>query len=269
MSLARRLDANGRRVICERLVAEVGGYLCNVVWRPRMTCAVCGTPVKPAFDVCRRCERDQCEFGHSLADLVVPLWYGIRGAQSGYLMHSYKDVAAPARHHQILLSVLLLAALDLHGGCIEGRLGETVDSWAIVPSVRRDRIGEHPLHLVARRTGLARPEMTLVAGKASSRPGQRATSPDRFALTSGSSVRGGHVMLIEDTWASGGNAQSAALTLRDAGAASVTIVALARWLNPDERSTGEFVSSRLTEDYDPLVCPAGDPDCARYAQLGW
>ena len=56
-----------------------------------MTCAVCGTPITPAFDVCRRCQLDRGGFGSSLADLVVPLWYGIRGAQSGYLMHSYKE----------------------------------------------------------------------------------------------------------------------------------------------------------------------------------
>ena len=266
MTLARRLDARGRRVISERLVAEAGGYLRNVVRETHVTCAVCGTPITPAFDVCRRCRLDRGEFGSSLADLVVPLWYGIRGAQSGYLMHSYKDITAPVRHNQILLSVLLLAALDLHGECIERRLGKAVDAWSIVPSVRRDRSGEHPLHLVARRAGLARPEIELVA-VGGTHAGQRATSPDRFALVAGSTARGRHVLLIEDTWTSGGNAQSAALTLRNAGAASVTIVALARWLNPDEQPTGEFVSSRLTEDYDPFACPVGDPDCTRSGQI--
>jgi hypothetical protein len=100
--------------------------------------------------------------------------------------------------------------------------------------------------MVARRTGITRPEIGLVTVE---RPHarQRATSPDRFALAADSTARGRHVLLIEDTWTSRGNAQSAALTLRDAAAASVTI-ALARWLNPDEQPTGEFLSSRLTED---------------------
>ncbi|MGH4019556.1 MAG: hypothetical protein ACRDT0_10040 [Pseudonocardiaceae bacterium] len=82
MSLGGRLSATGRRTVRERLVTEVGD---------------------------------------GLADLVVPVYYGIRGRQSGYLMHSYKDIEAPVRHNQTLLSVLLLAALDLHGGCIEHR----------------------------------------------------------------------------------------------------------------------------------------------------
>lgn len=114
-----RLSAAGCRTVRERLVAEVGGYLRNVVREPRVTCAVCATPIKPVFDLCLRCRRDQQEFGDALADLVVPVCYAIRGRQSGYLMHSYKDLEAPVRHNQTLLSMLLLAALGLHGRCIE------------------------------------------------------------------------------------------------------------------------------------------------------
>ncbi len=115
-------------MIRERLVAEMGGYLRNVIREPRVTCAVCATPIKPAFDLCVRCQLDQREFGGDLADLVVPLCYGIRGRQSGYLMHSYKDLEAPAKHNQTLLGVLLLAALDLHGGCDVPSCGT---SWSI------------------------------------------------------------------------------------------------------------------------------------------
>jgi hypothetical protein len=100
MIIVRRLSATGRRTIRERLVAEVGGYLRNVVREAHVTCAVCVTPIKSPFHLCLRCWRDQQEFGGDLADLVVPLCYGIRGRQSGYLMHSYKDLEAPARHNQ-------------------------------------------------------------------------------------------------------------------------------------------------------------------------
>ncbi len=46
----------------------------------------------------------------------------------------------------------------------------------------------------------------------------------------------------------------------------MTIVALVRWLNPDEQRTVEFVNSHLTEDDDPLACPVGNPDCTRVRQ---
>jgi hypothetical protein len=263
MSLGGRLSVTGRRTIRERLVAEMGGYLRNVIREPRVTCAVCATPIKPAFDLCVRCQLDQREFGGDLADLVVPLCYGIRGRQSGYLMHSYKDLEAPARHNQTLLGVLLLSALDLHGGCIEHQIGNDVDAWAFVPSVRTDRTGEHPLHVVATRAGVVLPEIELIIGENAAQE-RRLTSSDRFILRTTDGARGRHVLLVEDTWTSGGNAQSAALALRRGGAASVTIVTLARWLKPEEPPTGVFVSQRLTEDYDPRICPVSGADCIRF-----
>lgn len=260
MSVGGRLSVEGRQTIRERLVTEVGGYLRNVIREQRVTCAVCATPVRAAFMQCRRCERDRDAFGDELADLVVPLCYGVRGNQSGYLMHSYKDLEAPARHNQTLLSMILLAALDRHGGCIERRLGDRLDAWAIVPSARTDRPGEHPLHVVAMRAGILLPEIRLDAQPSSQ---DRATSPQRFAVHGGGDANGRHVLLIEDTWTSGGNAQSAALTLRRADVASVTILALARWLNPDESPTSSFVARRLDTDYDPLTCPLDGSDCLR------
>lgn len=266
MSLTGRLSATGRTTIHQRLVTEAGGYLHNVVREPHVTCAVCATPIKPAFELCLRCHRDRQEFGDDLANLVVPICYGVRGRQSGYLMYSYKDLEAPARHNQTLLSVLLIAALDRHGGCIERLLGQDVDAWAFVPSVRTDRTGTHPLHVVAKQAGVTLPEIELMAGERTDSD-RRATSTDRFTIAAHSQIRDRHVLLIEDTWTSGGNAQSAALVLRAGGAASVTIVALARWLKPEEPPTREFVTSWLTKDYDPLVCPVSHPDCSGLSEL--
>lgn len=261
MSVGCRLSVEGRRTIRERLITEVGGYLRNVVRQHRVTCAVCATPIRSAFTLCLRCQRDRDEFGDELADLVVPLCYGIKGSQSGYLMHSYKDLEAPARHNQTLLSVLLLAALDAHGDCIEQRLGYELDAWAIVPSARTDRSGEHPLHVVTKRAGIVLPEIGLAA-RAIPTSENRATNPERFAVCQGSDAPKRHILLIEDTWTSGGNVQSAALTLRRAGAATVTILAVSRWLKPEEPSTAAFLR-RIEDDYDPLLCPLDELVCRR------
>jgi len=193
---------------------------------------------------------------------------GSGGANPGYLMHSYKDLEAPARHNQTLLSLLLLAALDFHGRCIEHRLGHEADAWAFVPSVRIDRTGEHPLHVVAKRAGLVLPEIEFLPGNRVASE-QRATSADRFLLVANSHVQGRHVLLIEDTWTTGSNAQSATLKLRRGGAASVTVLALARWLKTDEPLTSDFVTSRLTEDYDPRVCPITSSHCTGSKWVGW
>lgn len=110
------------------------------------------------------------------------------------------------------------------------------------------------MRVVAKRAGVVLPEIELLTGERA-HPEQRVTSADRFVLAGNCHTPGRHVLLIEDTWTTGGNAQSAALTLRRGGAASVTIVAFARWLKVEEPPAGEFVTNRLTEDYDPLVCP--------------
>jgi orotate phosphoribosyltransferase len=73
-----------------------------------------------------------------------------------------------------------------------------------------------------------------------------------------------HILLLEDTWTSGGNAQSAALSLRRAGAVTVTVLALARWLKPEEPPPAAFLTSHLS-DYDPAICPLDEHACIRRA----
>jgi hypothetical protein len=69
------------------------------------------------------------------------------------------------------------------------------------------------------------------------------------------------VLLIDDTWVGGGHAQGAAKALKLAGAARVTILALARWLDMTWTPTPEFVNSRLASDFDPDICPLTGDYC--------
>jgi hypothetical protein len=253
-----RLTAQGQRRIRSRLIGEAGGYLRNVVREPRVTCAVCATPIEASYVLCRRCERDRQTFGDQLADLVVPICYGIRGEQSGHLMYSYKDLVAPVALNRTQLTRVLLAAVALHGACIERRLGENIDAWASVPSTRADRAGEHPLRVLVRQAGLERPEIDLTASAAFDGD-PRVTALGRFAVSQPDVAVGRHVLLIEDTWTTGSHCQSAALTLRQAGAASVTTLVLARWLNPEHPPTADFIKRSLVVDYDPLACPLDAP----------
>jgi hypothetical protein len=47
----------------------------------------------------------------------------------------------------------------------------------------------------------------------------------------------------------------AALALRTAGAQRVSVLVVARWLNPDFGDTGDFIGEHLRRDYDPGICP--------------
>ncbi|MGH3623852.1 MAG: ComF family protein [Sciscionella sp.] len=145
---------------------------------------------------------------------------------------------------------MFLAAIALHGSCVEQRLGENIDVWASVPSTRADRAGEHPLRILVRQANLEHPEIELAAST-SFDGNPRATGRGRFTVNQPDTVTGRHVLLIEDTWTTGSHCQSAALALRQAGAVSVTAVVLARWLNPEHPPTAEFIKSHLVDDYNP------------------
>ena len=63
------------------------------------------------------------------------------------------------------------------------------------------------------------------------------------------------MLLVDDTWARGGHAQSAVLALRAAGAARVSVLVAARWINEDFGANATFIRGLADRDYDPAVCP--------------
>ena len=95
-------------------------------------------------------------------------------------------------------------------------------------------------------------EIVLAATDSPARP--REVNPAHFMSAVQLPPRS-HVLLIDDTWASGGHAQSAVLALRKAGADKVSLLVVARWLKSDFSGNEEFVRQLSARDYDPGVCP--------------
>lgn len=89
---------------------------------------------------------------------------------------------------------------------------------------------------------------------------RRQLNPDYYEVLT-PIPRGSHVMVIDDTWASGGHAQSVAMALKHAGAAKVSILAIARWLDlrgRTKRTHNDHISNR---PYDPAICPWTGAKC--------
>lgn len=85
---------------------------------------------------------------------------------------------------------------------------------------------------------------------------------ERFVVDNRESAIRKHVVVIDDTWATGARSQSAALVVRSAGAQSVTTLVIARWLNPnDHQPSAQLERSKLTRDYDPCICPVTGQRC--------
>ncbi|MFT4217264.1 MAG: phosphoribosyltransferase [Micropruina sp.] len=79
-------------------------------------------------------------------------------------------------------------------------------------------------------------------------------NPLRF--TADPVVSGSHVILIDDSWTTGANVQSAATTLKRAGAAQVSALILGRLLNDAWEPTRQFIDyGGLRSPFDPNACP--------------
>ncbi|HZM81409.1 MAG TPA: hypothetical protein VFC19_37255 [Candidatus Limnocylindrales bacterium] len=235
--------------IASLLVSRAGGYLRNTVREPRITCHVCATPVD-GYKQCIPCHKHEAEYGPRLADAVCALTYAIRGKQSAYAMLGYK-AARPLKEHHAVVSLLALSGIGFHGTCAGVLAGMPVTHWATVPSLPQKQ-GTHPFHGIVSSALPRDAEITLLASPDVADP--RTTAADHFT-TAATLLPHSHVLVLDDTWAQGGHAQSTALTLRRASATKVSIMTVARWLNPGFGSNSEFVSERLSKDFDPRRCP--------------
>jgi phosphoribosylpyrophosphate synthetase len=72
---------------------------------------------------------------------------------------------------------------------------------------------------------------------------------------------GSHVLLIDDTWATGGHAHSAALALRKVGARTVSLLVVARWLKEDYGGNRSFIADLARRDFNPQTCPWTGNEC--------
>lgn len=234
------------------LVAIGGGYLRNPLRSALVTCADCTTPVV-GYKRCYTCHGHRARPG--LADAIAFLTYAVAGQESGYLMRGYK-ARPPVAEHRLVVGLLLHLALTDHTGCAETLGGLSVTHWATVPSLPSKPYA-HPLHgLVASRAqGMEAP---LVAAAAVEHP--RALNADHFACTV-ALPKGSHVLLIDDTWTTGGHAQSAVLALRQAGATRVSLLVVARWLKEDYGDNKQFIADMRTRDFDPRICPWTGGNC--------
>lgn len=194
-------------------------------------CAVCWTAVSPDFRLCFQCNQARSSFRQGLADAVVPVALAVKREQLAHELWHYKyDVDGNVRFR---LTTRLAAILWRFLGQHETHIAEAVGTpeFNIVTTVpgTQPREEVHPLeHIVGKLVGQTkdRYEPLLVRGRGSA-AAKHSLAADRYAAAR-SLLDGPRVLLIDDTWTTGGNAQSAALALRSAGAEKVAIVVIGR-----------------------------------------
>jgi hypothetical protein len=206
-------------------------HLIPVLPPGRAVCAVCWTAVPPDFRLCFQCNAARSEFGRGLANVVVPIALAVKREQLAHELWHYKYDVDPSVRSRLTtrLGAVLWRFLGQHEKHIAEAVG--VPEFGIVTTVpgTSQREGNHPLEyivgtLVGQTKDRYEPLLALRQGGAAP---LHSFAADRYLAMR--ALQGEPaVLLIDDTWTTGGNAQSAALALRAAGAAKVAIVVIGR-----------------------------------------
>jgi len=183
--------------------------------------------------------------GGLLADAVASIGYAVRGGPLAEDLRRYKSdrtatvqaAAAAAR-----LGGLLATFLTECGPSVWAAAGMTAApaALAVVPS-GQGRPGTHPL------VGLVRSCIDLPLVRLAIEPKEvhtRGVNPGWVRVAD--PVTGADVLVVDDTWVSGGSAQSTAAALKLAGAHRVAIVVLGRHVNPADPKSAAFLETVRT-----------------------
>jgi hypothetical protein len=174
-----------------------------------------------------------------LADVVVPLGYAVRGGPLADDLWRYKSGRAGAAESAARLRERLAGFLREAGEPAWRAAGMPAgpSAVAVVPS-GQGRPGAHPL------AGIVRSCTDLPWVRLSVAPGVihvRGVAVDWLRADAGAA--GADVLVVDDTWVSGGSAQSAAAALKLGGARRVAIVVLGRHVNPGDPRSVNFLAA--------------------------
>ena len=180
--------------------------------------------------------------------MVAPIGYAVRGGPLAEDLRRYKSERVGADEAAAAAAGLrkrLAAFLADHGRSVWEAAGMPSGpaAVAVVPS-GQGRSGTHPLVSLVR-SCVDLPELGVAVAAPDAHT--RGVNPGWVRVTD--RVDGGGVLVVDDTWVSGGSAQSTAAALKLAGACRVAVVVLGRYVNPaDPRSAAFLESLRAADD---------------------
>lgn len=210
-------------------VAELTAAYENFMLVPQAGPGVCVTCFNliDGFDRCYACTQNP-----SVISVVAPISYSVAHEQLHHALASYKRLHGDvARRITVGLSAVLWRYLERHEGCVAAAAG--VDRFPVVttvPSSIRERDPDHALAtLVGELAQPSRQRYERLLVRSAAELGPRQFSTEKFLSLR--RLDGEPVLLIDDTWTTGANAQSAAAALRASGSGPVAAIVIGRHVN--------------------------------------
>jgi hypothetical protein len=205
-------------------------------------CRTCRGPVGAGFARCYQCDLALSQAGRLLADAVAPIGFAVRGGPLAQDLRRYKsdraDFGERARSEARLRESFATFLRD-EGDALwrEAGMSAGPSAAAVVPS-GQGRPGVHPLVGIVRScVDLPLVRLSITTEVAHIR------GVDAGWLRVTGAVAAADVLVVDDTWVSGGSAQSAAAALKLARARRVAIVDLGRHVNPADPSSARFLAA--------------------------
>jgi predicted amidophosphoribosyltransferase len=219
----------------------------------RGVCDLCHGAVQETYARCWSCEQTASAVADPV-QLVVPISLCERGGQLHHVLRNYKDNRRPQVRHEFtrLIGAMFARFLDEHARCVELAGSGSWDWITTVPSTT-PRPGRRPLEdAVSMVRELAQVHHRTMSPKAG-RPERLHPTTEAFDVIS--DVRDRPILLLDDTFTSGTNIQSAASALHAAGATVTAAVVVGRFINPDYNAPARTLWESVTgRDFDFAKC---------------
>lgn len=196
-------------------------------------CGRCLTFATGGFNYCITCERHR-QGDQFHADLVVPISYAAKGQQLYRALRGYKSALADQALIQFraTLAAILWRWVAEHERCTARALGiDEFDRVTTVPSSDPDRDRTHPLRDVVRVVDPLGPRFDRLLDRSGKDVRPREVDPEKYEPRR--DLDGEAILLVEDSWVTGSNAESAAGALAAGGAGPVAVLAIGRVLDLD------------------------------------
>ena len=232
-------------------VRELSALYENVLLAPRRGPDVCPTCFNftAGYELCYG-----CAYGAHVLDAVLPISYSVAQEQLHHALASYKRLDGDvARQLQAILAAILWRFLSEHEACVAKAADtEHFDLVTTVPSGDPRRDDRHPLPtIVGELVGPTRERHRRLLLRTDAETQPRTFSTAKFEATT--TLDGESILLIDDTWTTGASAQSAAATLKSAGAGPTAAVVIGRHLNREWHQNDRHIRG-IARPFDWRAC---------------
>ena len=211
-----------------------------------------------------------CAHLPAMLDAVAPISYSVAHEQLHHALASYKRLSGEvARRLGLQLAAVLWRYLAAHETCLVRAVGITASRRfhlvTTIPSGDRSRDEHHPLRwIVGEIVVPTRDRYERLLRRSDAPVEHRTFDQSKFDVIR--PLGGQSVLLIDDMWTTGTNAQSAATALKKAGAGAVAALVIGRHVNRDWRENDPRLKA-LAVPFDwsrcalcaPALALRGDP----------